>query len=80
MEDALELELRQLPGVSFVSFSDQGGATVIELLVRPGHGARQGARGSGALRRQLPGGAGRDPRRRTRPATSRAGPGREGDD
>jgi len=36
MEDALELELRQLPGVAFVSFSDDGGATTIELLVRPG--------------------------------------------
>jgi hypothetical protein len=36
MRDALELELRQLPGVSFVSFSDQGGATFIDLVVGPG--------------------------------------------
>jgi hypothetical protein len=36
MKDALELELRQLPGVSFVSFSEDEGATFIELVVRPG--------------------------------------------
>lgn len=36
MEDALELELRQLAGVSFVSFSEEEGATVIELVVNPG--------------------------------------------
>jgi hypothetical protein len=36
MQDALELELRQLPGVSFVSFSEEEGATVIELVVGPG--------------------------------------------
>jgi hypothetical protein len=34
--DALELELRQLDGVSFVSFSEEEGATVIELVVSPG--------------------------------------------
>lgn len=36
MQDALELELRQLAGVSFVSFSEEEGATVIELVVNPG--------------------------------------------
>ena len=36
MKDALELELRQLPGVWFVSFSDQDGLTVIEIVVGPG--------------------------------------------
>lgn len=34
--DALELELRQLLGVSFVSFSEEDGATVIELVIVPG--------------------------------------------
>lgn len=34
--EALELELRQLPGVSFVSFSEEEGNTVIELVVAPG--------------------------------------------
>jgi hypothetical protein len=34
--DALELELRQLPGVSFVSFSEDEGTTLIELVVGPG--------------------------------------------
>lgn len=36
MKDALELELRQLPGVWFVSFADQDGLTVIEIVVGPG--------------------------------------------
>jgi hypothetical protein len=36
MTDALELELRQLPGVSFVSFSDDEGTTFIELVVAAG--------------------------------------------
>lgn len=36
MQDALELELRQIEGVSFVSFADEDGATVIELVVAPG--------------------------------------------
>ena len=36
MKDALELELRQLPGVWYVSFSDQDGLTVIEIVVGPG--------------------------------------------
>lgn len=36
MKDALELELRQLPGVSFVSFSDDDGPGYIELVVVPG--------------------------------------------
>jgi hypothetical protein len=36
MKDALELELRQLAGVSFVSFSEEHGATLIELVVSPG--------------------------------------------
>ncbi|MGH9105540.1 MAG: hypothetical protein ACRDZX_06820 [Acidimicrobiales bacterium] len=37
MKDALELELRQVPGVSFVSFSDDGGdAGFIELVVSGG--------------------------------------------
>ena len=36
MKDALELELRQLPGVSFVSFSEDEGTTFIELVVSPG--------------------------------------------
>jgi len=36
MQDALELELRQLPGVSFVSFSEDEGTTFIELVVSPG--------------------------------------------
>ncbi len=35
-KDALELELRQLPGVWFVSFTEDEGNTVIELAVRPG--------------------------------------------
>ena len=35
-KDALELELRQLPGVWFVSFTEDEGTTVIELAVRPG--------------------------------------------
>ena len=34
--EALELELRQLPGVSFVSFTEEEGNTVIELVVAPG--------------------------------------------
>lgn len=33
MRDALELELRQLPGVSFVSFADEEGASFIEIVV-----------------------------------------------
>lgn len=36
MKDALELELRQLPGVAFVSFSGEEGANFIELVVAPG--------------------------------------------
>lgn len=36
MQDALELELRQLDGVSFVSFAEEDEATVIELVVNPG--------------------------------------------
>jgi len=36
MKDALELELRQLPGVSFVSFADDGGSSFIELVVSAG--------------------------------------------
>lgn len=36
MKDALELELRQLPGVSFVSFSSGDDAHFIELVVAPG--------------------------------------------
>src|SRR5580704_12280501 len=36
MTDALELELRQLPGVSFVSFADNEGSTFIELVVAAG--------------------------------------------
>jgi hypothetical protein len=36
VKDALELELRQLSGVWFVSFSDQDGLTVIEIVVGPG--------------------------------------------
>jgi hypothetical protein len=36
MKDALELELRQLPGVWFVSFSEDEGTTFIELVVSPG--------------------------------------------
>jgi hypothetical protein len=36
VKDALELELRQLTGVWFVSFSDQDGLTVIEIVVGPG--------------------------------------------
>jgi hypothetical protein len=35
MNEALELELRQLPGVSFVSFSEDAGTTFIELVVSP---------------------------------------------
>ena len=35
-KDALELELRQLPGVWFVSFTEDDGTTLIELAVRPG--------------------------------------------
>jgi hypothetical protein len=35
MNEALELELRQLPGVSFVSFSEDEGTTLIELIVSP---------------------------------------------
>ncbi len=35
-KDALELELRQLPGVWFVSFAEDEGTTVIELAVRAG--------------------------------------------
>ena len=35
MNEALELELRQLPGVSFVSFSEDDGTTLIELVVSP---------------------------------------------
>jgi hypothetical protein len=35
MNEALELELRQLPGVSFVSFSEDDGTTLIELVVTP---------------------------------------------
>ena len=35
-KDALELELRQLPGVWFVSFTEDEGTTFIELAVRPG--------------------------------------------
>ena len=34
--DALELELRQLPGVSFVALADREGTTFIELLARAG--------------------------------------------
>ncbi|HTW10998.1 MAG TPA: hypothetical protein VME46_26090 [Acidimicrobiales bacterium] len=33
MKDALELELRQLPGVCFVSFADEEGTNFIELVV-----------------------------------------------
>jgi hypothetical protein len=33
MKDALELELRQLPGVSFVSFADDEGTSFIEIVV-----------------------------------------------
>lgn len=33
MKDALELELRQLPGVSFVSFADEEGTSFIEIVV-----------------------------------------------
>ncbi|HTV11717.1 MAG TPA: hypothetical protein VME20_07625 [Acidimicrobiales bacterium] len=36
MKDALELELRQLPGVSFVSFFEEGGTSYIELVVAEG--------------------------------------------
>jgi hypothetical protein len=36
MKDALELELRQLDGVSFVSFADEDGTSLIELVVTPG--------------------------------------------
>src|SRR5579875_2022183 len=36
MTDALELELRQLPGVLFVSFSEDDGGSYVELLVAPG--------------------------------------------
>lgn len=36
MKDALELELRQIPGVSFVSFADEDGASSIELVVTVG--------------------------------------------
>jgi hypothetical protein len=36
MNEALELELRQLPGVRFVSFADEQGAVSIELVVSPG--------------------------------------------
>lgn len=36
MKEALELELRQLPGVLFVSFSEDEGTTFIELVVSPG--------------------------------------------
>jgi hypothetical protein len=36
VKDALELELRQLPGVWFVSFADQDGLSVIEIVVGPG--------------------------------------------
>ncbi len=35
MNEALELELRQLPGVWFVSFSEGDGTTFIELVVSP---------------------------------------------
>ncbi len=35
MNEALELELRQLPGVLFVSFSEVEGATRIELVATP---------------------------------------------
>ena len=34
--DALELELRQLPGVSFVAFGRRGASVVIEVVVGPG--------------------------------------------
>jgi len=36
MKDALELELRQLPGVSFVSFSEEGGRHYVELVLAEG--------------------------------------------
>ncbi|HXW80983.1 MAG TPA: hypothetical protein VEJ84_15880, partial [Acidimicrobiales bacterium] len=36
MKDALELELRQIPGVSFVSFAEEEGASFIELVVAVG--------------------------------------------
>jgi len=36
VNDALELELRQLPGVSFVSFSEEAGTSYIELVVGGG--------------------------------------------
>jgi hypothetical protein len=36
VKDALELELRQLPGVSFVSFADDEGTSFIELVVTGG--------------------------------------------
>src|ERR1700678_2458834 len=36
MMDALELELRQLPGVLFVSFSEDEGTMFIELVVSSG--------------------------------------------
>jgi len=36
MKDALELELRQLPGVSFVSFFEEEGTSYIELVVAEG--------------------------------------------
>ena len=35
-KDALELELRQLPGVWFVSFTEDEGTMFIELAVRAG--------------------------------------------
>jgi hypothetical protein len=35
-KDSLELELRQLPGVWFVSFTEEDGTTLVELAVRPG--------------------------------------------
>jgi hypothetical protein len=36
VKDALELELRQLPGVLFVSFSEQEDLTLIEIVVSAG--------------------------------------------
>jgi hypothetical protein len=36
LTDALELELRQLPGVVFVSFSEDDGGAYLELVVAPG--------------------------------------------
>lgn len=35
MYDALELELRQLPGVLFVAFAEGGGTTYIEIVAVP---------------------------------------------